>query len=259
MIFLLGSAIISGIGAACASTAATVGTVAATTSAGGILGGLGATAGLGLLAKGAVAGATKATTAKVAAGIVGKCVTTSVAKEVGKCVAMSVAKEVGESFVKNVLCDQVRPVRGSILKVDLVGGKAEHTGVYLGNDRIAEVTEVNGRAKVQVVSPEAFLSGEGLLRTGAYIYVASAKDGGRYRPVASESIARRAEQAVGGRGKYNLYGNNCHMFTRYCITGRDGVVTLSASGVAHALRDEIGVGHISWRSTGCGTGNDTFA
>ena len=52
MIFLLGiPALISGIGAACASTAATVGTVAATTSAGGILGGLGATAGLGLLAQ----------------------------------------------------------------------------------------------------------------------------------------------------------------------------------------------------------------
>ena len=248
MIFLLGiPALISGIGAACASTAATVGTVAATTSAGGILGGLGATAGLGLLAKGAASVATKATAAKVAAGIA------------GKCVAMSVTKEVGESFVKNVFCDKVRPVRGSILKVDLVGGQAEHTGVYLGNDRIAEVTEVDGRAEVRVVSPDEFLSGDGLLRSGAYIYVAAAKDGGCYRPVASETIARRAERAVGGRGKYNLCGNNCHMFTRYCITGRDGTMTLSASGVAHVLRDEFGVGHVSWRSTGCGTGDGTFA
>ena len=248
MIFLLGiPALVSGIGAAFASTAATVGTVAATTSAGGILGGLGATAGLGLLAKGAAAAATKAAAAKAAAGIA------------GRCVAMSVAKEVGESFVKNVFCDQVRPVRGSNLKVDLVGGQAGHTGVYLGNDRIAEVTEEDGRAEVRVVSPDEFLSGDGLLRTGAYIYVAAAKDGGCYRPVASETIARRAERAVGDRGKYNLCGNNCHMFTRYCITGRDGAVTLSASGVAHALRDEFGVGHVSWRSTGCGTGDGTFA
>lgn len=248
MFFLLGiPALISGIGAACASTAATVGAVAATTSAGGILGGLGATAGLGFLAKGAAAAATKATTAKVAAGIA------------GKCVAMSVAKGVGESFVKNVVCDRVRPVRGSILKVDLVGGQAEHTGVYLGRDRIAEVTEVNGRAEVRVVSPDEFLSGDGLIRTGVYIYVAAAKDGGRYRPVASETIARRAERAVGSRGKYGLCGNNCHMFTRYCITGRDGVVTLSASGVAYALRDEFGVGRVSWRSTGCGTADGTFA
>lgn len=160
-------ALISGIGAACASTAATVGAVAATTSAGGILVGFWATAGLGLLAKGAAAVVTKATAAKAAAGIA------------DKCVAMSVDKEVGESVVKNAFCDKVRPVRGSILKVDLVGGLAEHTGVYLVNDRIAEVSEVDGRAEVRVV--------------------------------------------------------------------------------AHPLRDEFGVDYVSWRSSGCGTGDGTFA
>ena len=243
MIFLLGiPALIGGISAALATT----GTAVATTSVAGALGSLGAAAGLGLAAKGAAAATAKAIAAKIAAGA-------------GSCVAASLVKEAGESVAKNVFCDKVRPVRGSVLKVDLVCGQVSHTGVYLGDNRIAEVADVNGQAVVQTVSPREFLSGSGLVRTGAYIYVATAMDENGCRPVASEETARRAEQMVGGRGKYRLLSNNCHEFTCRCVTGRDdGSWTLSASGVASELRDKFGVGRISWRSTGFGIGDATF-
>ena len=241
MFFLLGiPALISGISATCAGAATTA-------TVGSALGGLGAAAGLGLLAKGAVGAAARGAAAR------------TIACAAGSCLAGRVAGEVGESIAKNVFCDKVRPRRGSVLKVDLVGGHATHTGVYLGRDRIAEVTEEDGRAIVRVVGPDEFVSGSAV-RSGIYIYVAAAKEDGRYRALASESVARRAEYAVGGRGRYSLVSNNCHNFTRYCVTGCvDSSPCLSASGVASALRDEFGCGHVSWRSTGCGVGDMSFA
>ena len=245
MFFLLGiPALIS---AACASTAATVGAVAATGTVGGVLGGLGTAAGLGLLAKGAVGVAAKSAAKHTALRVA------------GACLAGKVAGEVGESVAKNVFCDKVKPRRGSILKVDLVGGQASHTGDYLGRGRIAEVTEVNGRAIVRIVGLDEFVSGSAV-RSGLYIYVAAAKENGRYRALARESIACRAEAAVGRHGRYGLVSNNCHNFTRYCITGHeDSSPCLSASSVKSAIRDEFGCGHVSWRSTGCGIGDATFA
>ena len=210
-----------------ATVTAAVGTGMGTT----VLGVGGAAAGLGLLAKGT--GGTAARTL-VTTGVMG-----------------CAARGLRESLVKNVFCDIVKPVRGSVLKVDLVGGGLSHTGIYLGNDRIAEVTEVDGRAEVREVSPNEFLSGDSLLRTGAYIYVAAAKKDGEYHPLARESIAQRAESAMGPHGRYNLAFNNCHMFTRYCITGeKHDLPTWTENGIATALRDEFKVNHVSWRSTG---------
>ena len=244
MIFMLGlPALIS---AACASTVATVGTVATTTTVGGALGGLGTATGLGLLAKGAIGTAAKGS-AKHA-----------IARVATACAVGRVAGEIGESLAKNVFCEKVKPRRGSVLKVDLVGGQASHTGIYLGHDRIAEVTEVDGRAVVRIVAPDEFVSGSAV-RSGLYIYVAATKENGRYRALARELIARRAEYAVGERGRYSLVSNNCHNFTRYCITGhKDSSPCLSAASVKSAIRDEFGCGHVSWRSTGCGVGDATF-
>lgn len=245
MFFLLGiPALISTV---CASTAATVGTVAATSTVGGVLGGIGTATGLGLLAKGALGVAAKGAAKHAALRVA------------GTCLAGRVAAEVGESLAKNVLCEKVKPLRGSILKVDLVGGQASHTGVYLGQDRIAEVTEVKGRAIVRIVGIDEFVSGSAV-RSGLYIYVAAAKENGRYRALAKESIARRAASAVGARGRYGLVSNNCHNFTRYCITGHeDSSPCLSASSVKSAIRDEFGCDYVSWRSTGRGVGDATFA
>jgi hypothetical protein len=93
-----------------------------------------------------------------------------------------------ESFRKNVFEKRVRPVPGSVLRCDLAGGikllsglagSICHTGIYLGNDKIAEVSPVNGRARVRIVDPDEFLSGDSdsLNRTGAFIYVATDNTG----------------------------------------------------------------------------------
>ena len=257
---LIISALIGGISAACASAAASA-------AAGTAFGGLGAAAGIGLLAKGAVGLAAKGAASAVAKGAVSVAAKSAAnaaarhvaARALGTCLGTSVVKEVGESVVKNVVCDRVKPRRGSILKVDLVGGQASHTGVYLGNDRIAEVTDVDGRAVVRVVGPHEFVSGSAV-RSGIYIYVAAAEEDGCYTALASELIAYRAERAVGERGRYVLTSNNCHNFTRSCITGRQETSScLSAAAVAAALRDKFGCGHVSWRSTGCGASDATFA
>ena len=257
---LIISAIIGGISAMCASAAASA-------AAGSAIGGLGAMAGLGLLAKGAVGVAAKGAAGAAFKGAVGMAAKGAVragAKHItlralGTGLGASVVKEVGESVVKNVCCDTVKPRRGSIQKVDLAGGQASHTGVYLGDDRIAEVTDVDGRAVVRIVGLDEFVSGS-VWRSGVYIYVAAAEENGNYKALASELIAHRAERAVGERGRYNLTSNNCHNFTRSCITGHEDTSScLSASMVAFALRDKFGCDHVSWRSTGCGSANKTFA
>lgn len=238
MVFLF-SLIGSALSAISAGAAATAAAATTTVGIGGLLGGAGAATALGIAAKSATRAAIRKATMEAALRAAG-CV-----------VAGGICKECGESLVKNVFCDPVKPRRGSVLKVDLACGSVVHTGVYLGNDRIAEVTDLDGDAVVREVSPSEFLNGDGLVRTGTYIYVAAAKEKGKYRALASESIARRAERSLGHRGKYNLAFNNCHMFTRYCITGEEqNLPTWSINRVASAIRDKFGVGHVSWRSTG---------
>ena len=85
--------------------------------------------------------------------------------------------EMLESFYKNVICDPVLPKPGSVLKVDLAAGLACHTGIYVGNNRIVEMTNQNGTGIIKKVSPKYFLD-YSLVRTGLFIYVACGiKDG----------------------------------------------------------------------------------
>ncbi len=172
-----------------------------------------------------------------------------------------------ESFCKNVFEKRVRPVPGSVLRCDLAGGikllggfagSICHTGIYLGNDKIAEVSPVNGRARVRIVDPDEFLSGDSdsLNRIGAFIYVATDGD----EALGSEEIAQRAKRSARrSRGEYRLLSNNCHMFTRYCITGEDSDdMAISESDIEEALCSEFGVSSISWKSTGFGAGDYSF-
>ena len=233
--------------AAVGSAAAAVGSAATTaaTAVGGALGSIGATGGMSAVTKGVMG-----TVAKVAAVTATK--KTSV-DTVVQTVAMVAGALVGDKLVgkkrkqKDLPFMDVNPRRGSILKVDLAGGVAEHTGVYLGDGRIAEVTDVDGDAVVRVVDPDEFVSGDGLVRTGLHAYVACEEDGMSVRPLAADSVARRAESAVGDRGAYNLVFNNCHMFTRYCITGdSDGTPCLSVDAIESALKERYDVGSVVW-------------
>ena len=127
-----------------------------------------------------------------------------------------------ESFYKNVICDKVLPVPGSILKVDLALNPVEsmcHTGIYVGHNQIVEMTNDDGTGVIRKVSPKYFLNYSSW-RTGVYIYVACVKKDGQYYPLAAPEIAERALEAVGNETKYNLLLDNCHLFVESCITGR---------------------------------------
>lgn len=96
---------------------------------------------------------------------------------------------------------------GAILFCKL--GPFEHTGIYIGNGKIVELS---GEGRVQVTNAVGFVSGFPGTKT---IYVAS--DG--FSPLASKAIARRAKHKVGHGRNYNLILDNCHQFTAGCITG----------------------------------------
>lgn len=176
-----------------------------------------------------------------------------------------------DSFVKNVFCDVVKPRIGSIVKVDLIGKEVLnplvghtvcHTGVYIGNDEIVEVTNIDGVATVQIVSAEEFIEGEGFARTGMFIYVACKQDrNGNCIAMGSKDIADRARAAVGQTSRYNLAFNNCHMFVEYCITGKRSDLSGILMGVETALDNkfiEHGYERLvdMWRSTGESRGDN---
>lgn len=162
-----------------------------------------------------------------------------------------------ESFVKNVICDHVEPCVGSVVKVDLMGGMVDHSGIYVGDGMIVEVTNIDGAAAVRRVSTEEFINGPGgFFRTGAYIYVACKKDrDGKCVPMGAQDIADRANAAVDQVSSYDLVTNNCHLFTEYCVTGEEPVPPGILFSIENALRRRF-VRHDYenmqdvWRSTG---------
>ena len=169
--------------------------------------------------------------------------------------------------------DRVKPAPGSVLRVDLcgganfLGGRICHTGIYLGNDEIAEITNVRGKARAHVVDPSDFLNGQGtnFIRTGLNIYVATDGCG---RALASPEIAERARGCFvppGGRplparaGEYDLVDNNCHTFVVRCVTGREpSRPKLNDRDVAAALKSVFKCERVTWEPTGFSTVSCSF-
>lgn len=162
-----------------------------------------------------------------------------------------------ESFVKNVIMDKATPQVGSILKVDLWGGAAAHTGVYIGNGEIVELYEDNGIGEIRIVRPNRFLHGEpdSLVRTGSFIYCACEDN----VALGATEIAERAKNAVGEKHIYELVGKNCHAFVSYCITGRkisnkkiSDKSLWTLMGVENSLEERflLPVNGVTWRSAG---------
>ena len=162
--------------------------------------------------------------------------------------------------------DKVSPVPGSVLRCDLcgganfLGGRLCHTGIYLGDDEIAEITNINGRARVHVVDPSDFLNGQGtnFLRTGINIYVATDGCG---RALGAKRIADLARGLAehGRRGDYDLVDNNCHTFTVRCVTGKEPPKPkLTDRDVARALKRVFGCERVTWEPTGFSTVSCSF-
>ncbi len=100
------------------------------------------------------------------------------------------------------------PVEGSILYVDLLGEYAQHSGIYIGN---GEIVELSGKGCIQRVSREQFINGG----TGRDIYVSCRNN----VATGSPTIAQRARSALGLHREYNIFLNNCHQFCAGCLTG----------------------------------------
>ena len=102
----------------------------------------------------------------------------------------------------------VSPVPGSVVYTDLIPNYMQHSGIYVGDNRIVEL---NSEGNICLVTPGQFVSG-GL---GLRIRVSSSKG----QAVGSSSVAERALTQVGKRVDYHLLLNNCHKFTSGCLTG----------------------------------------
>ncbi|MEL4241585.1 lecithin retinol acyltransferase family protein [Shewanella xiamenensis] len=116
------------------------------------------------------------------------------------------------SFVDNVFRDTVYPIKGSIVYCELAFGHAEHSGIYVGNNRIVHL---DGSGDIEIVSPKKFINRLGGFNSAISIYVSC--DG--ESPVGSNKIAERAIDKVGSCRDYNVILDNCHQFTSGCISG----------------------------------------
>jgi len=100
------------------------------------------------------------------------------------------------------------PVEGSILYVDLIGEHAQHSGIYIGN---GEIAELSGKGRIQRVNREQFICGG----TGSDIYVSCWNNAA----IGSPAVAQRARRQLGSRRNYNIVLNNCHQFCAGCLSG----------------------------------------
>lgn len=157
---------------------------------------------------GAVGGSGLATGVASVAGVVAK---RTVQAKTAQALGALAAAKLSESMLDNALCDKVTPRVGSILCCDLAM-VAEHSGIYLGKNKIAHL---NGSGEVEIVSSRQFLKRLGGLNPAVSIYVSCNDEGA----VGSLSAANRARSKVGGTRDYSVILDNCHQFTSGCITG----------------------------------------
>lgn len=147
------------------------------------------------------------------------------------------SKYVAEHVIDNHIRDKViEPALGSILYTDLVLGTSEHSGVYIGNGKIVQLS---GTGNIDCVSADQFMSGS----TGVSIYV-GCKDG---VPVGAQEIAERAnlyQKSIGSR-LYNVILDNCHQFSASCILGKPDNENNFLWMLKHTCKKEMGVNE--WR------------
>jgi hypothetical protein len=117
-----------------------------------------------------------------------------------------------ESFVDNVFRDKVYPIRGSVVYCDLGFGLAEHSGIYVGDNKIVHL---DGSGLIECVSPRMFISRLNGLNGAISIYVSCV--GGS--AVGANNVAKRAVGMIGEARAYNVVLDNCHQFSSGCITG----------------------------------------
>lgn len=107
---------------------------------------------------------------------------------------------------------------GAVLLVGLAV-VLEHSGVYLGDGKIAEL---HGSGEISIVNFEQFRIGHDndrvKMRLGERLYVAcSLSENGKFEPLCDSDAAKTAQKFVGNNVSYNLLVNNCHLFSASCV------------------------------------------
>lgn len=140
----------------------------------------------------------------------------------GGCVE-ALAASAASRAKRNAAADRLipPPSPGTPLLVSLALA-VEHSGVYLGGGRVAELQD-DGR--VVAVSLTDFVNGSPgafpAVRTGTRIFAAC--DAKTRKPIGSIQSLRSAKAAAAGRVRlpYDLVRNNCHRFVAACAQGAD--------------------------------------
>jgi hypothetical protein len=130
---------------------------------------------------------------------------------------------------------------GAILMCSLAFGAAEHTGVYIGKGKVAEL---KGTGEIRSVSLEEFISSTDV-RTGRYAYAACKKNGDI---LISEAAVINAKNSLHDYWEYNLLTNNCHKFTAGCITGNFDNLCVAFTFLEQLINFSLGNGSgVRWR------------
>lgn len=122
-----------------------------------------------------------------------------------------------ELFVKDHVDE---PAIGSVVCCPLAG-VVEHSGIYVGNGSIIHRAgeEQGSPGRLEVVNPEKFLRRLDGNNPAITIFVACY----RTYPIHDLTVAQRAVRALRDSTMnvgYDLFSNNCHQFTSYCVTGK---------------------------------------
>ncbi|WP_104760743.1 hypothetical protein [Helicobacter cetorum] len=157
---------------------------------------------------------------------------------------------IGAYHKRNNARQRVVPKVGSIVLHDLFFDFAEHSGVYLGDNKIAHLTRENNKALIRIVSPKDFV--KGFMKTSSDILVLCYEDDEILKPLYSQKIANNALYFVERykgialdyammRDEFNTH--NCHAFSASCILGKDlnKHKIWSLEGVRDVLRDKFNI------------------
>lgn len=109
---------------------------------------------------------------------------------------------------------RVAPVDGAIMCCGIYE-MLQHTGIWVDGG----IVELNGNGLFRLISPSRFLAD----RSGDRIYIACDEHG---TPLVAPQAMARASAKIYDYADYHVLNNNCHRFTRYCITGDNSPLTL---------------------------------
>ncbi len=115
-----------------------------------------------------------------------------------------------ETLADRIIHKNIEPARGALIYCQLAN--VEHSGIYLGENRIAHL---NGRGKIEIVSPKGFTDHITTIDTDIFIPVnLKTKE-----PLGDIFTAINAESQIGYTRNYNILFDNCHQFSAGCIIG----------------------------------------